>query len=220
MASSPSMFGDGPAAQADSPLGDYIQPNLGHGLRIWWAFCWRNTIIAGILDFTLGIVAQLAYVRGGISPGTRNALLQFGPYPMNYLPALFVMHFIIRKNFRDFRIRLISVRDSDFTVVVQPTFRRTFRIWWTYTWRTLAYVAILTVAMWVPLGFVTGAVAVVFPALSGAFTLLIGSVVGGAVGLYVIYANILDEDFADFRVTLAPKQTAATAPGATATATS
>jgi hypothetical protein len=36
--------------------------------------------------------------------------------------------------------------------------------------------------------------------------LLLGFVTGGALSLFVIYSNILDEDIGDFRVVLLPRQ--------------
>jgi hypothetical protein len=49
-------------------------------------------------------------------------------------------------------------------------------------------------------------------------------VISGAVGLFVIYSNILDEDFGDFRVVLLPREpvpqnAAAAAPPAASPAT-
>jgi hypothetical protein len=42
--------------------------------------------------------------------------------------------------------------------------------------------------------------------------LTVGIALGGAVGLFVIYSNILDEDFGDFRVCLLPRSEAKVAP--------
>ncbi len=159
MSTPASMFGEDSARQPVSTNSDYIQPNLGHGLRIWWAFFW----------------------------------------------AIFVMHFIVRKKFRAFRIILTAVGYGDTAQILQPTFGRTFRIWWTYTWRTVIYLTVLSIAMSVPLGFISGAVAVIYPPLGDAFLQFARTAIAGAVGLYTIYANILDEDIAGFRVSLAPR---------------
>jgi hypothetical protein len=48
------------------------------------------------------------------------------------------------------------------------------------------------------------------------FFTLVGLVIAGAVGLFAIYSNILDEDIADFRVCFLPGRVATAAP-ATAT---
>lgn len=207
------MFGDGPAAQADLAPNDYIQPNLGHGLRIWWAFYWRNTLVALVLGLQLGAVVQWIGDKGMVSDRMRPLFLQFGNYALNYVPAIFVMYYIVRKRFRSFRIRLTSI-GGDSVQALQPTPKRIFRIWWTFTWRTAVYTVILTVAMTVPMGFVMGAAAAISPAFGKAFDMLQSLVVAGAIGLFVIYSNILDEEIADFCVGLVP--TAPPTPGPTA----
>jgi hypothetical protein len=62
--------------------------------------------------------------------------------------------------------------------------------------------------MSVPLGVVTGAVAAISPQIGQVFTWITQVVISGAVGLFTIYSNILDEDIAGFRVSLAPRSTA------------
>jgi hypothetical protein len=89
---------------------------------------------------------------------------------------------------------------------------RAFRIWWTYTWRGIVYLVVLMVAMNVPLGFVTGAITVISPGLGQAFSQFMGIVIAGAVGLFVIYSNLLDEDMGDFHVGLISRSAAAPIP--------
>jgi hypothetical protein len=90
---------------------------------------------------------------------------------------------------------------------LQPTLRRTIPVWWTYSWRTFAHGLI---AM-----FVTAIPRVVLVGLFGwtcGLESLMGTLVtvalGGAIGLFVIYSNILDENFGDFRVCLLPRHAA------------
>jgi len=204
MALSPHQFGDGPASPADSILSDYIQPTFAHGLRIWWAFYWRNTLIALVLGLQLGAAIQWLSEYGLISAPLRPLLLQFGSTLIGYLPAIFVMYYVIRKRFRGFRIRLTSGVDPNQRLPATP--KRIFRIWWTYTWRTLVYTIALTVAMSVPMGFLTGAATVISPAFGRVFSAAASLVVAGGLGLFVIYSNILDEEIADFCVGLVPTQ--------------
>jgi len=124
-----------------------------------------------------------------------------------------MMYFILRKRFRGFHIRLVS--KSDPAQVLQPTFRRTFRIWWTFTWRTLIYRIVLSFAMSVPMGFLTGAVAVIYPPLGPAFATFMGLAIEAGVGLFTIYSSILDEEISDFCVTLAPNGKTNLAPNTT-----
>jgi hypothetical protein len=205
MTSQPSMFGEPSAAQPAASNSNYIQPTLSHGLRIWWAFFWRNTLLSGGLAFILGI--ELVLLARYIPLARTRYVLTYGGYVLEYITAIFIMHFIVRKKFQRFRIILSPSGDTDAAQILPATFRRTFRIWWTYTWRTVIYRVILGVAMSVPLGFLTGAVAVISPRLGPVSIWLTGVAAGGAAGLFAIYSNILDEDIAGFRVSLAPRET-------------
>jgi hypothetical protein len=196
----PSLMGERPVAQSVAPGSDYIQPNLSHGLRIWWALFWRTTL-----------ASSLSY--GGPVLAFHLVLPSYWSYSVNYAVTLAMMYFILRKRFRTFQIRLVSKGDR--TQVLQPNFGRTFRIWWTFTWRTLVYRIVLSFAMTVPMGFLSGAVAVIYPPLGVAFTLFAGLAIEAGVGLFVIYSNILDEEIADFCVTLVPNSAAALLPNTT-----
>lgn len=184
----------------------YIQPTLNHGLRIWWAFFWRNTLVSLGLGALLGLTVGYAARSAGIVLDPR--LFTYGGAALEYFTAIFVMHYIVQKKFRGFRIILTSSEAGDSAPVLPPIFRRTFRIWWTYTWRSVIYRIVLTVAMTIPLGFLTGAMAAISPQVGQAFGSLMGIAISGAVGLFTIYSNILDEDIAGFRVSLAPRSTA------------
>jgi hypothetical protein len=197
----PSLMGDWPVAQSIAPEDGYIQPNLGHGLRIWWALFWRTTLASSI-SYTGPIQAF------------HLVLPAYWSYSVNYVVTLAMMYFIIRKRFRGFQIRLVS--KSDRTQVLQPTFKRTFRIWWTFTWRTLMYRIVLSFAMSVPMGFLSGAVAVIYPPLGAAFGFFAGLAIEAGVGLFTIYSSILDEEIADFCVTLVSNSTADLLPSTTA----
>jgi hypothetical protein len=182
-------MGDAPRAQPVTPDSDYVQPNLSHGLRIWWALFWRTTVV-DILFYNAPTLAL------------HLALASYWGYSFNYGAALAMMHFVVRKRFRHFRVRLVSIADR--TQTLEPTFLRIFRIWWTFTWRSIVYRIVLSFAMNVPLGFVSGAVAVIYPPLGPAFTVFAGLAIDAAVGLFTIYSSILDEEIADFCVTLVP----------------
>jgi hypothetical protein len=169
-------------------------------------------LIALVLSFVLGVEAHLLYLRDAFSLQVYSTILKVGPYVLGFAAAIFIMHYVVRKRFRTFRISLTSIRSSDFGQMLQPTRKRTFRIWWTYTWRTALYVVILSVAANIPMAFILGVAIVVSPALGKIVAQLIQLVFAGAAGLFVIYSNILDEDIADFRVGLVPSETLRSAP--------
>jgi hypothetical protein len=204
--------GEGPAIQAPLPASDYVQPTLGHGLRIWWAFYWRNQVIAIILGLQLGAAIQWLIIKGMVPPASRALLIQAGSILLNYIPASVVLYFVFKKNFRSFRIRLTQRNVVESREELPLTPKRAFRIWWTYTWRGVVYLVVLLVATNVPLGFVSGAITVISPAAGMVFSQLMGFVIAGAVGLFVIYSNLLDEDIGDFHVGLVPRSAAAPIP--------
>jgi hypothetical protein len=189
----PSLMGDRPVAQPVASENGYIQPTLGHGLRIWWALFWRTTLASSI-----------SY--GGPVFALHLVLPPYWSFSVDYAVTLAMMYFILRKRFHGFQIRLLSKFDR--TQVLQPNFRRTVRIWWTFTWRTLVYRIVLSFAISVPLGFLSGAVAVIYPPLGPAFGFLVGLAIEAGVGLFTIYSSILDEEIGDFCVTLAANTTA------------
>jgi hypothetical protein len=193
-----SLLGDLPKAQSVAPHDDYIQPNLSYGLRIWWALYWR-TILINIFVYT------------GPTLTFHLALAPYWSYSFNYGAALAMMYFVIRKRFRKFHIRLVSVADR--SQVLEPTFWRIFRIWWTFAWRSVVYRIILSFALNVPLAFVSGAVQVIYPPLGIAFAIFAQLAIDAGVGLFTVYSNILDEELADFCVTLAPNITPELLPG-------
>lgn len=115
------------------------------------------------------------------------------------------MHYILGKTFRHFRLALLSSGSAFPIQVLKPSFARTLRVWWIFTWRTVLYTIISFALVIYPMGWFVG---IFRPGalLASLFFLLLGFVVSGALSLFVIYSNILDEDIGDFRVALLPRQ--------------
>jgi hypothetical protein len=194
-----------PAVTSLLPDSNYVQPNFGHGLRIWWAFYWPTTLIGGFLLIVLNFWMRELYQDMVLSASFVGPIMKFDPYVLSYVVAFFVMYYILRKNFRHFRIGLLSNGGGEGAQLLSPTLGRTLRVWWTYSWRTLLYTAIVWIAAVIPLS----SFARVFnssPVFTAVFEGLLSLSVSAAVGLYAIYSNILDEDIAGFRVCLLPRQ--------------
>jgi len=133
--------------------------------------------------------------------------LKYDSYFFTYLAAFAVMAYILRKNFRRFRIGLLSHHGGEGAVALPPTFRRTLRGWWTYSGRSLIYRLIATFVVSFPLGWIVGfLMALLKPGLVFAIVvnMIVATLIDGAVGLFVIYSSILDEDISDFRVARLP----------------
>jgi hypothetical protein len=192
---------------AEASLSDnYIQPTLGHALRIWWAFYWPTTLISTVLGFGFGRLLRLAYEDGFATARIVRVTSQVGGYAINYVVALFVMHYVLSKNFRHFRLGLLSSGGGGTpNLAVDVTYRRTLRVWWIYVWRTIVYTVLASVFVIYPAGMFVGLFRPSAP-FSYVFFALLGFVVSGALALFVIYSNILEEDIDDFRVSLLPRE--------------
>jgi hypothetical protein len=166
-----------------------------------------------MLMFVVALVVGELTRAAVISVGARNIIMQVGPIVASLAAAFFVMHYVIKKKFRGFRIRLAAGEQYE----LEPTRARTTRIWWTYAWRSLLYTVIATFVANIPLSFVLMAAAAVSPGFLRFAQFLTGLVLNGVVGLFVIYSSILDEDIAGFRVGLVPRDTPPLAVPASAT---
>jgi hypothetical protein len=136
----PSIFDAGPQTlPVPSYLSNYIQPTFAHGLRIRWAFFWPTTLISAILGAAIDFGLRVIYEHTNIPADVIGPLMRFAPYVISYVVALFIMEYILRKNFRHFRIGLVSSGVSANAQALPATFARTVRVWWTYSWRTVLY---------------------------------------------------------------------------------
>lgn len=189
---------------------NYIQPHLGHALRIWWAFYWPTTLISFVLGILLGLVVRVLPQTFSLSTRFVGVLSQVWSYLLSYTTALFIFKYVLGKRFRHFRIVLRPVVTAQRDELL-PTYARALRVWWTFVWRTLAYTLAGSVVVLMPLGWYLG---LFRPAPFVAFLLTGGAgfLLGASISLYVIYSSILDEEFDDFRVTLAPRSEAAVGP--------
>jgi hypothetical protein len=203
----PSMFEDSYHRSQASESGEngYIQPNFNHGLRIWWAFFWPSAIASGVLVFLANAWIYFSYEHSYVSGSLLRHFRTVAPYILSYTVAFFVMYYILRKNFRHFRIGLLSNFGGEGAQPLVPTFRRTALIWFNYSWRTFVIRLIVGFAAAIPLGMLAGLFTRV-PVIQLVVNLLVGVGVDGAAGLFVIYNSILDEDIGDFRVALLPRR--------------
>lgn len=191
-----------------SPLQDgYIQPNLGHGLRIWWAYWWPTFLLTVLANVLTTILLRRIYENSDVPGYLLGPAIRYNGYFYTYVFSFFMLALVLRKNFRSFRVGLLSHHGGPGAEILPPNFRRTLRVWWAFTWRDVLYRVIATGAVMFPLGWILGFLAAIFrglPVLSSLVGLLVGVATEAAVGLFVIYSSILDEDISDFRVALLP----------------
>lgn len=102
MSNPPAVFFPAPAVRVVPALDDYIQPNLGHPLRIWWAYYWPTTLITLVGGFVLRIVVQVLWQNFIFSAKPLMHVNRFGPYIINDVAALFILHYVLGKIFVTF----------------------------------------------------------------------------------------------------------------------
>ena len=156
MSNLPTMFESPSGAHPAPGLDDYIQPNLGHGLRIWWAYYWPTTLITVVSGYLLGLVVRALWENFIVSAKAVIPVTRYGPYVINYVVALFVMRYVLGKTFRHFRLGLVSSASGAPAQPLKPTLARTLRVWWIFTWRTVLYTVLSTVFVTYPDGNVCG----------------------------------------------------------------
>lgn len=201
------MLDAGPPILPVSPyVSNYIRPTFNHGLHIWWALFWPTTLISAILAAAIEFgLLRVIYEHRNIPGNLIDPIVRFIPYVISYAVTFFIMEYILHKNFRRFRIGLVSC-GAKFTSHVMPaTFARTARVWWTYSWRTVIWRLVIFFVASIPIGALLG-IFTRMPAAQTVMRVLVIIAIDAAAGLFVMYANILDEDFGDFRVCVLPLQ--------------
>lgn len=206
MSGPPSMFDAPHPSELPSPASDYIQPDFGYALRIWWALFWPTTLIGFILGYGLTLGLKALYEDNIVQGRYLEMPFRYGGYVVNYAVALFVMDYILNKKFRHFRIGLFKNVGEIDAHPVDATLLRAARVWWTYVWRSFLYGVVGWVVIVLPMSSFVG----IFnpgPAVTTLIFSLLSLLIGGAAALFAIYSNILDEDIGGFRVTLLPLAT-------------
>lgn len=171
--------------------------------------------MAGILGFTLVAWMRFLYTNTDLPGWLVIYPMRFGPYVVEYIVEIFAMYYLLHRRFRRFRIALLPVgvlpENAAGVLPLPATFLRSLRVWWTFTWRKVVYSVIAYVVVLLPLSWFAG----IFnprPLQAAVFFYLAGIAVSGAVSLFVIYSNILDEDFGKFTVRLVARTIVTAAP--------
>jgi hypothetical protein len=186
----PSLIVRPPSDRFSAP---YIPPTFGDALRVWWAFSWRNIALGYVSDFF-----YMQHPRLGLTPGT-------------FITGILAMYWVLGKNFRNFRLALVPPEIAVSNLEPRPdqilprSFRRCLRIWWAFSWRELVFTLVLYFVSSIPVSMLLVASALVSIRLGEFLGYLIELTIWGGVGLFVLYNNILDETFSDFRVVLLPR---------------
>jgi hypothetical protein len=208
MPSPPSLFDDGSKPNTPATTENYVQPNIFHGLRIWWAYYWPTTIVAFIADFWMLVAVKVIYENTDAPGWLLRYPRVYGVYVVQIILDFFGVYYVLHRSFRGFRIALLPKGYEGAATPLKVTLKRTVIVWWTFAWRRVLYTLVVFVVVMLPAGVFLG----MFnpsPAAGKVFVTLLGVVTGAAISLFIIYASILDEDFSDFKVGLLPRTAAA-----------
>jgi len=206
MVSKPGIFDDASPSRASVPLEDYIQPTLNYGLRVWWAYYWPTSLISVVLIATIGVALRMAWQNLFVSAHFVRWANRILPYAVIYTVSLGMIYYVLAKRFRHFRVALLPRGVSSANQPLPRTFSRTIRVWWAFSWRAVVFSVIFRFAGGIAIGFVVAALSIMGPVMTALVPIVTQVIIDGAVGLFVMYSAILDEEFGDFRVALLPQK--------------
>ncbi len=182
----------------------YVQATFPNALRVWWAYYWPTSALSFLLDVVL-----LAAVRIGgvtVSPGdpaiAARAALFLVAFPIGFV----VFHYVLGKRFRHFQVALVPRGAAAASTRFPRTLGRTFRVWWAFTWRTVVYSVVAWLIVMFPLSWVIAILGLLGPDGGAIARLVLQTALAGAIGMYIIYSKILEEEFGDFQVRLIPRE--------------
>jgi hypothetical protein len=189
----------------------YISPTLSHGLRIWWAYYWPAAIVSLGLSVICLIPITLLVRNGRISMTAYQQAALVLPIILFAAAGIVSFQYILHKRFKTFRIALFPNVMGPSLQILRPSFAHGLRLWWRFTWRWLVYVVIAGFFASFPMNMIAG-----FLTLGTKWAALVqflfGILLAAALGLYVIYSSILDEDIGNFSVRLVPPEIVPAAP--------
>ena len=216
MLSQPGMFDTSSATSASQPLDDYIQPTLNHGLRVWWAYYWPTTLAVIAISVVVGFFLGILMALGGLSRSSMLTIATYQAYPWTAVVSIFSIRYILAKRFSHFRIALLPPMAAGTMTPLPRTARRTIRVWWAFIWRFVVFSLIARFTAGLVIGPIVNILSSIGPVAAMVVPLITQVVIDGAVGLFVMYSAILDEEFGDFRVALLPRKGEAPVPAAAA----
>ena len=205
MLSKPGSFDAASLERASPSQEDYVQPNLGHGLRIWWAYYWPTSLISFIIIVVLSVLLRKAWENHTLSTQVVQWANRILPYAVVSAVSMLGIWRILAKKFHSFSIALLPRAPASGNEPLSLSLQRTLRVWWEFIWRNVVYSVILRFAGSIALSLTIGILATLGGRTGAFVSFVLQGLMDAAVGLFVIYSGILDEEFADFRVTLVPR---------------
>ena len=128
MSTTPSSFDAPLPGDASLSQENYIQPTLGHGLRIWWAYYWPVSLISFFIIVGVSVLLRKAWESDVLSTEVVRWANRILPYAVIFVVSMIGIRRILGKKFRAFSIALLP---RGAVVVGQPlslSFERTLRM--------------------------------------------------------------------------------------------
>lgn len=202
------MFNAPSASAASVPQSDYIQPTLNHGLRVWWAYYWPTTLAVLAISLVVGFFLGILMALGLLSPSSLSTIAVAQVYIWTALVSILSIRYILAKRFSHFQIALLPAAAAGTANPLPRTARRTIRVWWAFIWRFVVFSLIFRFTAGLVIGPIVNLLSLIGPKMAVIVPLAAQVVLDGAVGLFVMYSAILEEEFGDFRVCLMPRKAA------------
>ena len=115
MPSEPTLINVASAPSQSSPLENYVQPTLGHGLRIWWAYYWPTSLVSLFVIVFLTFLLRKAWENVLISAPVVVWSSRILPYVVVYGFSVFTIRYVLGRSFRSFRVALLPRDPRDGT---------------------------------------------------------------------------------------------------------
>ena len=90
-----------------TPNVDFLEPTVGRAARVWWALIWRGVLFGAGAGFVVGFVEGFVGALIGASAITIRILTLVSGLVVGIPVGIYVVLLVLRKNFREFTIRLV-----------------------------------------------------------------------------------------------------------------
>lgn len=86
----------------------FLQPTFGRAARIWWAWVWRSIVFGGAAGLFGSLILSVSGIPEHISQSAAQLLGAGIGVALAVPVGIWVFQMILEKDFREFRVRLVS----------------------------------------------------------------------------------------------------------------
>jgi hypothetical protein len=96
-----------------------IPVTWGHAIKIWWSLTWRIVLFGGLAGLALGLLFGLIGAATGIADETIHSWGQIGGTLVSIPIGIWVVKYILNKDFTKYRIILVPSLESRIETQIQ-----------------------------------------------------------------------------------------------------